>query len=230
MIAETKAKTLVSFFITPNKHFYIRQHQATPAPVDLDEFKLRIFNELSMKHNVGTSAARYDRESEEDDEDLAPIRKFSVEDLRTLFTPYKVMNAMSCAGNRRKGLKEVAPPGLVQGNDWYIGAVGNAEYTGVLLINLLKELGFRLEDLKDKHLIAESMDTDVLGKCYEVSVPMSMVIDPLNEVILAYEMNGEALPLEHGFPLRLVVPGVVGVRNAKWVKALKISDEEATST
>jgi sulfite oxidase len=59
---------------------------------------------------------------------------------------------------------------------------------------------------------------------------MSMVIDPKNEIILAYHMNGEEFPVEHGFPLRLVVPGVVGVRNAKWVCALRVSDEEATST
>jgi len=57
-----------------------------------------------------------------------------------------------------------------------------------------------------------------------------MVIDPSNEVMLAYEMNGEDIPIEHGYPLRLVVPGVVGVRNAKWVRALKISDDEARST
>ena len=58
---------------------------------------------------------------------------------------------------------------------------------------------------------------------------MSMAIDPHNEIILAYKMNGENIPIEHGYPLRLVVPGVVGVRNAKWVKSLKISDEEARS-
>jgi sulfite oxidase len=57
-----------------------------------------------------------------------------------------------------------------------------------------------------------------------------MVIDPSNEVMLAYEMNGKDIPIEHGYPLRLVVPGVVGVRNAKWVRALKISDDEARST
>jgi hypothetical protein len=49
----------------------------------------------------------------------------------------------------------------VQGNDWYVGAIGNAEYTGVLLCEFLKEMGFNLEDLKDKHLIAESLDVDV---------------------------------------------------------------------
>ena len=66
---------------------------------------------------------------------------------------------MSCAGNRRRGMKEASKD--VQGNDWYVGAIGNAVFTGVLLVDLLRELGFNLEDLKDKHLIAESMDIDV---------------------------------------------------------------------
>jgi sulfite oxidase len=57
-----------------------------------------------------------------------------------------------------------------------------------------------------------------------------MVLDSRNEVIIAYQMNGEDIPIEHGYPLRLVVPGVVGVRNAKWVRALKVSEEEARST
>jgi sulfite oxidase len=124
-------------------------------------------------------------------------------------------------------MKEVSKE--VQGNDWYVGAIGNAVFTGVRIIDLLLDLGFKLEDLNDKHLIAESMDADILGKCYEVSIPMSMAIDPRNEIILAYQMNGQEIPIEHGYPLRLVVPGVVGVRNAKWVQALKISDEEAKS-
>lgn len=167
-------------------------------------------------------------ESSEEEDDYTPVKKYRLQDLKDNFEPYKVMVSMSCAGNRRMGMKEFNPE--VQGNSWYIGAVGNVEYTGILITDLLKELGFDLEHLRDKHLIAESMDVDVLGKHYEVSVPMSMVLDPRNEVILAYQMNGEDLPLEHGYPLRLVVPGTVGVRNAKWVKALTISDEEATST
>jgi sulfite oxidase len=74
----------------------------------------------------------------------------------------------------------------VQGNDWYVGAIGNAVFTGVRIEDLLLDLGFKLEDLKEKHLIAESMDADILGKCYEVSIPMSIAIDPRNEIILAY--------------------------------------------
>jgi hypothetical protein len=74
------------------------------------------------------------------------------------------MNAMSCAGNRRKGMKEFDKE--VQGNDWYVGAIGNAVYTGVLVSNLLQKMGFSLEDLSDKHLVAESLDIDVQGKPY----------------------------------------------------------------
>ena len=51
-------------------------------------------------------------------------------------------------------------------------------------------MGFDLEHIKDKHLIAESMDNDAVGNCFQVSIPMSRVLDPSNEVIIAYEMNG----------------------------------------
>jgi sulfite oxidase len=59
---------------------------------------------------------------------------------------------------------------------------------------------------------------------------MSRVLDPKNEVLLAYEMNGQPLPLDHGFPLRIVVPGFVGVRSVKWVKKLIVSPEESQSS
>ena len=88
-----------------------------------------------------------------------PFAKLSLADLKKNFRPHKVMNAMSCAGNRRKGMKEFDKD--VQGNDWYVGAIGNAVYTGVLMCEFLQQMGFNLEELKDKHLIAESLDVDV---------------------------------------------------------------------
>lgn len=137
-------------FITPNSEFFIRSHQASPHRADPNKFKLRIFDQL---------AAHKKPSSEDDDEDETPLKKFTLKDLRERFTPQKVMNAMSCAGNRRLGMKEFNSE--VQGNSWYIGAIGNTVYTGVLIIDLLKDLGLNLDELKDKHLIAESMDLDV---------------------------------------------------------------------
>lgn len=96
-------------------------------------------------------------------------------------------------------------------------------------MDLLQDLNFDSTKLKDKHLIAEGMDSDVVGNCFQVSIPMRRVLDPTNEVILAYQVNGEDLPQDHGYPIRLVAPGIVGVRNCKWLKSLIISDEEAPS-
>lgn len=54
-------------------------------------------------------------------------------------------------------------------------------------------------------------------------------MDPKGEFLLAYEMNGEELPLDHGFPIRLIAPGVVGARNVKWLKKVVLSEEESES-
>ena len=53
--------------------------------------------------------------------------------------------------------------------------------------------------------------------------------DPRGDVILAYEMNGVTLPRDHGFPVRVVVPGVVGARNVKWLNRIIISEHESDS-
>ena len=58
-------------------------------------------------------------------------------------------------------------------------------------------------------------------------MPISTVLDEKNEVILVYEMNGQELPMDHGYPLRLMVPGHIGVRCCKWVESITISDQEA---
>ena len=50
----------------------------------------------------------------------------------------------------------------------------------------------------------------------------------VEDVVLAYEMNGQELPVEHGYPVRVVVPGHVGIRNVKWVKDIILSPDEAT--
>lgn len=60
------------------------------------------------------------------------------------------------------------------------------------------------------------LDRD-LTTCYGSSIPAGMAVDPKGDVLLAFEMNGEPIPRDHGFPVRAVVPGVVGARNVKWL-------------
>ena len=112
---------------------------------------------------------------------------------------------------------------------WHVGAIHNSTFTGVRVLDLLQDMGYDLGKIRGKHLIAEAWDVDVTGKHFEVSIPVDHVLDPLNEVIIAYEQNGKELDLDHGYPLRFVVPGAVGVRNVKWLKRLRISDVEADS-
>lgn len=75
----------------------------------------------------------------------------------------------------------------------------------------------------------EGLDTDPTSNCYAASIPLSKAMDPRGDVILAYEMNGEPLTRDHGFPCRVIVPGVVGARNVKWLGRIVVSKIESNS-
>ena len=69
----------------------------------------------------------------------------------------------------------------------------------------------------------ESLD----GMKMKASINMEKATNPYGDVIIAYEMNDEALPRDHGFPLRVIVPGYAAVRNVKWLSKIEISKSEA---
>ncbi|CAE7552345.1 shop, partial [Symbiodinium microadriaticum] len=70
-----------------------------------------------------------------------------------------------------------------------------------------------------------AMDTDETGVPYAGVIPIEKALDPYGDAILAYEMNGETLPRDHGYPIRLLAPGHAGCRNVKWVTQIIVSDE-----
>lgn len=84
---------------------------------------------------------------------------------------------------------------------------------------LLDVMGLKEEDLvgKNLHLIAIAYDADFQGKQFEVSIPIDEALKPENEVLLAYEMNGQDIPNVHGYPVRMISPGYIAVRSCKWV-------------
>ncbi|WP_439142649.1 sulfite dehydrogenase [Planktotalea sp.] len=103
------------------------------------------------------------------------------------------------------------------------GMIHNMEYTGVPLRTLLNEAGLGAAgDLKDKWVYVEGADASSNGR----SIPMEKALD---DVLVAFKANGEALRMEHGYPVRLVVPGWEGNMWVKWLRRVEVSDSPTES-
>jgi sulfite oxidase len=144
----------------------------------------------------------------------------SLDELRRDFPIRTVQAVIQCAGNRRSDMLQVGP---VSGEPWAPGAIGNADWTGVRLADILRAAG--ADEIASLHVAFDSLDScEVEGHkfCYGVSIPIAKAMSP--EVLLAYMMNGEDLPPAHGAPLRVVVPGFAGVRSPKWLATITVQD------
>src|SRR5690606_2556363 len=111
-----------------------------------------------------------------------------------------------------------------QGFHFGSGAVGTANFKGVRLYELLKRCEVQVE--KAKYVWFEGADQLPKGN-YGSCIPFEVAMDRSNEIILAYEMNGERLNPDHGFPIRLVIPGFVGGRMVKWLSRIIVSEKES---
>lgn len=112
---------------------------------------------------------------------------------------------------------------------WGEGAIGTARWTGVSLKKVIKYCGGLKNPSGSNHV--EFLGADSYFKKgevfnYAVSAPWRKV--KINEVILAWEMNGKPLPKIHGYPLRVVVFGYIGARSCKWLTRINVSDAEST--
>jgi len=126
---------------------------------------------------------------------------------------------LECAGNGRALMAEYSPS-----QPWLRDAIGTAEWTGTPLAPLLQEAG--LEDAA-RELVFTGIDRGVQGGVehdYERSLPVAEALR--DEVLLAYEMNGEPLPPQHGYPLRVVVPGWYGMTHVKWLRRIAAIGDE----
>jgi DMSO/TMAO reductase YedYZ molybdopterin-dependent catalytic subunit len=122
-----------------------------------------------------------------------------------------------CAGNGRARL---APRPLSQ--PWLTEAVGTAEWTGISLASILREARVR-EGAVD--VVFTGLDRGVQGgvdQLYERSLSIDDAMR--EEVLLVYAINGQPLPPQHGFPLRLIVPGWYGMTNVKWLRSITVLD------
>ena len=127
-----------------------------------------------------------------------------------------VANTLECSGNSRSLLEKKA-----SGNPWTIGGVGNAVWGGVMLKDLLDQAGVAPDA---GHVAFEGFDKP-LGKA-QIKFIRSIPLDKaMSSTLLAYEMNGEPLPLKHGFPLRALALGWTGANCVKWLEKITLLEK-----
>jgi len=126
---------------------------------------------------------------------------------------------LECAGNGRSLFQ---PP--IEGEKWNLGAVSTAEWAGVPLAEVLDRAGVRTgaREVLFRGADGGTVDPRSGPIRFERSLPLDQARDP--DLLLAYAMNGDRLPIEHGYPLRLVVPGWYAVASVKWLTEIELID------
>ncbi|KAK1245874.1 hypothetical protein MKX07_004943 [Trichoderma sp. CBMAI-0711] len=203
--AETPEPALSAHFITPNELFYVRNHMWVPK-VSPDEAEAHV---LTVELPDGTT------------------KEYSLRDLKTKFAKKKVTAVLQCSGNRRSHMsKGSGRP--TNGLQWEAGAISNATWEGVLLADILADAGFDAATVRNGTSEAQHVQFSGM-EAYGSSIPIRKAVDPQGDVLLAYGMNGQPLPRDHGYPLRSIVPGHVAARSVKWLNHITLSDEESPS-
>jgi len=189
----------VESFVTPTKLFYVRTHFPIPK-IDRDAWWLHVEGEVEKPFAINY-------------EELLKLESVTV--------PV----TLECAGNNRHFLEP-----KVKGVQWELGAVGTAEWTGVPLSVLLNGAVVRSNA---REVILEGADHGMLDDpksppgelTFSRSVPLEKA---QHDVLLAYRMNGNDLPPEHGFPVRAIVPGWYAMASIKWLQRIIVTDQPFT--
>lgn len=186
-------------FLTPAHLHFVRNHGAVPQ-VDVET----LANWTIRVHGLVESE-----------------RVFSLKDLHESFEVVTLPVTLVCAGNRRKE-QNVVRKSL--GFDWGSAGVSTALWTGVYLADILDAVNPIRR--RAKHVIFEGADKLPNGP-YGTSQKLSWAKSKDKGMMIAWAMNGAPLEPDHGFPVRLVVPGQIGGRSVKWLTRIEVSDRES---
>ena len=191
---ESKAH-LLDDKITPNSAMFIRNNGRIPENIDASNWVLTI-----------------------DGESVKQPKSYSLSDLKTKFKQHTYQLTLECGGN---GRSEYDPP--AKGNQWSVGAVHCASWTGVRLKDILNDVGMKDDAV---YIAYHSADTHLSGDPSKEPIsrgcPVSKAME--EETLLAFQMNGKDIPLAHGYPLRLVAGGWPASVSGKWVNRISVRD------
>lgn len=191
---ETRPEDLEAF-ITPNERFFVCNVTSTPR-IDPATYRLEVLGDAIERPLTLTLEQIY----------ALPSRSL---------TCY-----LECAGNGRLLFEEVhgiRPYGNVT-TMWMMGGVGNAVWEGVSLASVLDLAGLKPNALD---VNVKGLDQDAPEGGINRPMPIEKALHP--DTLLAYRMNGQPLPADHGFPLRAIVPGWIGSNSIKWVGSITVS-------
>ncbi len=186
-------------FLTPTKWFYVRSHFPIPS-IDRNAWWLHVEGDVEKPFTINYE------------------QLIALESVTAPVT-------LECAGNSRSFLKP-----KVKGVQWHLGAVSTAEWTGVRLSTLLDRAGLKPNACE---VILEGADCGMIEEPKspqgELTFARSISLEKARrDVLLAYKMNGDELPPQHGFPLRAIVPGWYAMASVKWLQRIIVTDQPFT--
>ena len=190
-------KLMEEGFITSAALHYVRNHGAVPK-IKWEEHKLSVSGCVDSPTTFTM-----------DDLLAMPARELPV--------------TLVCAGNRRKEENLVAQ---TIGFNWGAAGLGTSVWKGVPLRDVLIKCGIKKPADGANHVCFVGVEKMPKGR-YGTSIDYFTAMDPACDVMLAYEQNGEKLQPDHGYPLRLIIPGYIGGRMIKWLNEITVTAEES---
>ncbi|NQY28482.1 MAG: sulfite oxidase [Flavobacteriaceae bacterium] len=192
---EAKAH-LLNENITSNKYMFIRNNGKIPENIDVNTWKILF-----------------------DGESVKTPKTYTIQELKEKFSHHTYQLTLECGGN---GRSEFNPP--AKGNQWTIGAVSCATWTGVRLKDVLDDVGVENDAVYIGYHAADThLSGDPKKEPISRGVPMAKAYQ--EETILAFQMNGKDIPLAHGYPLRLIAGGWPASASGKWVDGISVRNK-----
>ena len=182
--------------ITSNQFMFIRNNGKIPENIEVKNWSISF-----------------------DGESVKSPKTYTLSELKSKFKQHTYQLTLECGGN---GRSEFDPP--AKGNQWTVGAVSCATWTGVRLRDVLEDVGIKNDAVyigyhaADAHLSGDP-DKEPISR----GAPMAKALQ--DETLLAFKMNGEDIPLAHGYPLRLVAGGWPASVSGKWITGISVRNK-----